>query len=286
MPSNRPVWQINTLRLLLWGCVGIIVWAICQETAFAQDGAAPTDEGFWGPLITNLLNYDGLMRVLSKPGYFWTAFVALNLIVFVETGLLIGFFLPGDSLLVIVGLICANPESGWNMPLLLASLSAAAVIGDTVGYWIGFKSGPKIFNREKSLFFAKDHLLKAQAFYEKHGAVTIILARFVPFLRTFAPVVAGVGKMEYKKFFLYNIVGGVAWVFSMILAGRFLPIAINPLMTRMTGNEFHVEHHIEKVVVIVVFLSILPIVYAWLKKMLASKPIDPPQLNDTALSTH
>jgi membrane-associated protein len=285
MPSNRPAWQINTLRLLLWGCFGVMVWAICQETAFAQDGAPPPDEEFWGPLLANLLNSEGLMRVLSKPGYFWTAFVALNLIVFVETGLLIGFFLPGDSLLVIVGLICANEHSGWNMPLLLASLSAAAVIGDTVGYWIGFTSGPKIFNREKSLFFAKDHLLKAQAFYEKHGAVTIILARFVPFLRTFAPVVAGVGKMEYTKFFLYNVVGGIAWVFSMILAGRFLPAAINPLVERMTGNRFHVEHHIEKVVIIVVFLSILPIIYAWLKKMLASKPVEPPQLNETALST-
>jgi membrane-associated protein len=208
------------------------------------------------------------------------------LIVFTETGLLIGFFLPGDSLLVIVGLICANEQSGWNMPLLLASLSASAIIGDTVGYWIGYTSGPKIFNREKSLFFAKDHLLKAQSFYEKHGAATIILARFMPFLRTFAPVVAGVGKMYYKKFVAYNIFGGIAWVFSMVFAGRYLPSLANPLFQRMLNDEgFRVEQHIEKVVIIIVFLSILPILYAWLKKKLTTqKSVDPGQISDTVLS--
>lgn len=296
MLSNLANWRKCITRLFAWGCLAAVLWAIGVDLAFAQDGTsgnviegASGDEGFWGPLFANLLNSEGIMRVLSKPGYFWAAFVALNLIVFTETGLLIGFFLPGDSLLVIVGLICANEHSGWNMPLLLAALSASAIIGDTVGYWIGYTSGPKIFSREKSIFFAKDHLLKAQAFYEKHGAATIILARFVPFLRTFAPVVAGVGKMEYKKFIAYNVFGGIAWVFSMVLAGRFLPAVVNPLFERMTGREFHVEHHIEKVVIIIVFLSILPIIYAWLKKMLIQTPatpsaVEPTQMNETALS--
>src|SRR5207248_11692764 len=110
----------------------------------------------------------------------------------------------------------------WTLAVLTGSLCAAAVIGDTVGYWIGFKTGPRIFRREKSLLFAKDHLLKAQAFYQRHGGKTIILARFVPILRTFAPVVAGVGRMNYFRFLCFNIFGGIGWVTSMLLTGYFL----------------------------------------------------------------
>src|SRR4029077_15562398 len=131
------------------------------------------------------------------------AFIVLNIIVFVETGLLIGFFLPGDSLLVTAGFVAY--DCVWNVPLLLGTLSLSAIVGDSVGYSIGFKTGPKIFCREKSFFFKKDHLLKCQAFYEKHGGKTIILARFMPIFRTFAPVVAGVGKMQYSRFLFYNI---------------------------------------------------------------------------------
>ncbi|MSQ94148.1 MAG: DedA family protein [Gemmataceae bacterium] len=227
------------------------------------------------------------MEILSKPEYAVAAFIALNVIVFVETGLLIGFFLPGDSLLVITGLICAHESCTWNMPLLLVTLSASAILGDTVGYWIGYSSGPKIFNREKSFFFDKDHLLKAQQFYEKHGGKTIILARFMPFLRTFAPVVAGVGKMEYQRFLFYNVIGGIAWVFSMVLAGRYLPDLVNPLLGRMFGDGFHIAHHIEKVVIVVVFLSITPMIYAWLKSKLGGKNQGPkppqPELAEHAL---
>jgi len=154
-------------------------------------------------------------------------------------------------------------------------LSASAIIGDTVGYWIGYSSGPKIFNREKSFFFHKDHLLKAKAFYETHGGKTIILARFVPFLRTFAPVVAGVGKMEYRQFLIFNVFGGVLWVFSMVLAGYFLPSLLNPPLANVFGEGFKIEQHVDKVVLVIVFLSVLPVVYGWLKGKLQSKVSQP-----------
>src|SRR5262249_23693516 len=154
--------------------------------------------------------------------YVVAAFIVLNLIVFVETGLLVGFCLPGDSLLVTAGLVCYGAPN-WNLPLLLITLSLSAIVGDSVGYYIGYRTGPRIFNREKSFFFNKDHLVKAQQFYEKHGGKTIILARFIPILRTFAPVVAGVGKMEYRQFVFFNIFGGIGWVCSMILIGYMLP---------------------------------------------------------------
>ncbi len=277
-----PSWQKYFLRLLLLACLAA---AVVNESAFAQDGksaivteepAAPVDTlAFIKELCGNLLNSRALMATLARPEYTILAFVALNVIVFTETGLLIGFFLPGDSLLVITGLIAANPACGWSVPLLLLTLSISAIVGDTVGYWIGVKTGPKIFNREKSLFFNKDHLLKAQQFYEKHGPITIILARFVPILRTFAPVVAGVGKMEYRKFIFYNVVGGVGWVFSMVLAGYFLPSVINRPIGGMLGREFHVEEHIEKVVLVVVFLSITPGIYAWVRSKLHARPAVP-----------
>jgi membrane-associated protein len=283
MLRNPPACQKNTLRLIAWACAVAVVWAICHDKALAQGnlGAAEMEnqdgEGFLGNLLRSIFLFDtgGLLITLGKPQYAIPAFIALNVIVFVETGLLIGFFLPGDSLLVITGLICANPSCGWSLPLLLATLSASAILGDSVGYWIGYKTGPKIFSREKSFLFHKDHLLKAQQFYEKHGGKTIILARFVPFLRTFAPVVAGVGKMEYKQFLFFNVFGGIAWVFSMVLAGRYLPELLNPLLTSVFGAEVHVEQHVEKVVIIVVFLSITPGICAWLKGKLSSKVAAP-----------
>ena len=155
-------------------------------------------------VFLNLLNPTELMRVLEQPEIMTAAFIAITLVIFTETGLLIGFFLPGDSLLVSVGIVCYN--SGWPIGLLMAILSVAAIVGDSVGYWIGLKSGPRIFSREKSFFFRKDHLLAAQAFYEKHGGKTIILARFIPIVRTFAPFVAGIGQMSYPRFALYNVV--------------------------------------------------------------------------------
>lgn len=133
-------------------------------------------------------------------------------------------------------------------------LTVAAIVGDTVGYNVGKATGPRIFTREDSLLFHKDHLLRAQAFYEKHGGKTIIIARFMPIVRTFAPVVAGVGRMEYRAFLMYNVVGGVLWIWSMLLTGFILARTVPG-----------VAKHVEKVILVVVFLSILPGIIAWLR---------------------
>jgi membrane-associated protein len=217
---------------------------------------------FFGEVFGNLFNSPALMETLGKREYAIASFIILNLIVFTETGLLVGFFLPGDSLLVTAGLVCAT-SAGWNLPLLLATLCAAAIVGDSVGYYIGFKTGPRIFCKEKSFFFHKDHLVKAHGFYERHGGKTIILARFMPILRTFAPVVAGVGKMEYRQFLFFNVFGGIGWVCSMVLIGFFLPPLLNPVL------GIKIQDHVEKVVIIVVLLSISPGLVVWLRSKMA-----------------
>ncbi|MCX7701745.1 MAG: VTT domain-containing protein [Gemmataceae bacterium] len=224
-------------------------------------------------LASVLFNTQALMETLSRPEFLLATFVMLNLIIFTETGLLIGFFLPGDSLLVTTGIVFRNlvHEQGcseWLVPLLMLTLSLSAIIGDSVGYAIGRRTGPKIFRREKSFFFRRDHLLAAQAFYERHGGKTIVLARFMPILRTFAPVVAGVGQMEYRRFVFYNVFGGIGWVVSMILTGYFLPPLLDPLLQPIFGPEFKVQKHIEKVIIIVVLLSISPGIVAWLRHRL------------------
>ncbi len=182
----------------------------------------------------------------------WAGYVGLTIIIFAETGLLVGFFLPGDSLLVTAGLLAADPAFSLNVWLLGLILTVAAIVGDTVGYHVGKATGPRIFTREDSLFFHKSHLLKAQAFYEKHGGKTIIIARFMPIVRTFAPVVAGVGQMRYASFLVYNVVGGVLWIWSMLIVGYVLAKTVPGVAT-----------HVEKVILVVVFLSILPGIIAW-----------------------
>jgi membrane-associated protein len=172
--------------------------------------------------------------------------------VFAETGLLFGFFLPGDSMLVTAGLFAAKGD--LNIVTLNLSLMAAAISGDSVGYYIGLKAGKRLYARENSFFFRKEHLHRTREFYEKHGGKTIILARFMPIIRTFAPVVAGVAEMEYRRFIAYNIVGGISWVFSMTMVGFLLVKAFPPI-----------QHHIEKVIIIVIFLSILPGIIEYLR---------------------
>jgi membrane-associated protein len=208
-------------------------------------------------------------EVLSRPEVVVAAFVVLNLIVFTETGLLVGFFLPGDSLLVTAGVVAQL--SGWNVPLLIGTLCASAVIGDTIGYWIGAKGGDAIFNRPNSRFFKRDHLLAAKAFYDKHGGKTIILARFMPFIRTFAPVVAGAAKMEYRTFLLYNVVGGVAWVVSMILFGYYLIPVLDPLLKPVFGPQFTMAKQIDKVALAVIAVSVAPIFWKAYKGWRASR---------------
>lgn len=208
--------------------------------------------------LRELLNPKNIIDFLTTKGLLLTYF-GLILIVFAETGLAVGFFLPGDSLLVVAGLIARIHPDRLNVVVLLGTLFVAAVVGDAVGYYTGLKLGPRLFTRQKSLLFRPSHLQKAHEFYEKYGGKTIIIARFVPVVRTFAPIVAGAANMSYRQFFAYNVVGGFAWVFSMILAGYFL----GTFVERAFGIKL--EDHIEKVVVVVVFLSLLPPVYEYLK---------------------
>jgi membrane-associated protein len=179
-------------------------------------------------------------------------YLLLFAIIFCETGLVVTPILPGDSLLFAVGALAADSSSPLSMALLFGLLVAAAVIGDAVNYAIGYRLGPKVFKYEQSRFFNKKHLLKAQAFYEKYGSKTIILARFVPIVRTFAPFVAGIGKMRYPRFFLYNCVGAVAWVAICLWSGYFF------------GGYDVVKKHFELVVLAIVFISVLPMVVEFL----------------------
>lgn len=206
--------------------------------------------------------------LLDKLGIF--VYFGLFAIVFAETGLAIGFFLPGDSLLVVAGLFAAAGK--LNLWVMWISLFIAAVIGDAVGYYSGKKIGPTIFSRPKSRFFNPEHLKKAHTFYEKHGGKTIIIARFVPIVRTFAPIVAGAADMRYRDFVLYNITGGFFWVTSMLLAGYFLGGIVEQIAQSWFGvPNFKLEDHIDKVVIIVVFLSILPMIIEYLKHKFGKK---------------
>ena len=187
-----------------------------------------------------------LMELIRSGGY-----VVLSAIVFAETGLFIGFFLPGDSLLFTAGLIAS--QGFFNVFYLMIVLSLMAIIGDAVGYGIGFKAGAALYKRPDTLWFRRKHLLYAKEFYEEHGGKAIFLARFVPFARTFAPVVAGIAQMSYPRFASYNVFGGIFWVCSMTLAGFFL------------GSFPWVRHNLEKVVLLIVFVSVLPIVVEYLR---------------------
>jgi membrane-associated protein len=226
--------------------------------------------------ISEILKYlkpDVLINALLDQfgGY---VYVALFLIVFAETGLAIGFFLPGDSLLIVAGLMAKTYPEKLNVFILLISLFIAAVLGDAVGYYTGKKMGKTVFSRPKSWFFRPSHLQKAAAFYEKHGGKTIIMARFVPIVRTFAPIVAGAADMTYKRFVLFNIFGGFLWVFSMILTGYFVG--------EIVENAFGIrlQDHIEKVVIVVILLSLMPPFIEWLKarrekkRAIENKPLE------------
>jgi len=196
-------------------------------------------------------------------------YLVLFLVVFCETGLVVTPFLPGDSLLFLVGSMAAAADSGVSLPLLIGVLTTAAVLGDAVNYSVGWRLGPRVFQYEKSWLFNKRHLLRAQAFYEKYGSKTIILARFVPIVRTFAPFVAGVGKMQYRKFFVYNVVGAAAWVAICSSGGFFF------------GNLPWVKQNFEAVLVAIVALSVLPMMVefalAWRKRG-AAKTVAPAAL--------
>jgi membrane-associated protein len=193
-----------------------------------------------------------LIQLFGYPG--------VTAIVFLETGAMI-FFLPGDSLLFMAGLFAGNGD--LNIFLLQALLIPAAILGDATSYFIGSRMGPALFNKPDSKLFKPQHMKAAHDFYEKHGGQAIILARFMPIVRTFVPVVAGIGKMPYRRFAFFNIIGGISWVVSMTVAGYFL------------GQIEFVKKHIELIVIGIIVISVLPAVIAWLRSRVAPKAADP-----------
>jgi len=196
-------------------------------------------------VLTGAHSLDDLIR--------WGGYAVLVGIVFTETGLLVGFFLPGDSLLVTAGLVAA--AGGLNIWWVNSLLIVAAIVGDSVGYAIGARLGPRLFTREQSLLFNPRHVERTRRFYERHGAKTIVIARFVPIIRTFAPVVAGVGQMRYRRFLFYNVAGGVGWVTSMTWMGYLLGRAVP-----------NIADYIHIVVIVVIVVSMIPIVVEILRE--------------------
>ena len=201
--------------------------------------------------LKTLTNPDALMQLLNSVFSGWAGYALLAAIVFSETGLLVGFFLPGDSLLFTVGVVAG--AGGLNVWAIMGVMMVAAIVGDAVGYMLGRKAGVSIFNRPDSKLFKREYLIRTQEFYDKHGGKAIIYARFVPIIRTFAPFIAGVAKMDYPRFLSFNVFGGIGWVISMTMAGYFL------------GDNEIVRKHFEKVIIGIVFISVLPIVFELIK---------------------
>lgn len=212
----------------------------------------------WNFLVDLLLNTESTLDMLVNNYGTWI-YAILFLIIFCETGLVVTPFLPGDSLLFLVGMIAHRETNDLHVYWLILILIIAAIIGDAVNYSIGHKFGEKLFSNPNSKIFKQAYLEKTHHFYEKHGGKTIIIARFVPIVRTFAPFVAGMGKMTYKHFFSYNVIGGVAWVSIFCLLGYFVG-----------GVEF-IQNNLKMVVVAIVILSIMPGVYEVVKAKLQNK---------------
>lgn len=198
-----------------------------------------------------------LAEIIASYGL-WT-YGLLFLIIFAETGLVVMPLLPGDSLLFATGAFCAKPETGLNIHLMALLLFVAAFLGDTVNYWIGHKFGPAVFKREDSLWLRKKHLERAHEFFEKYGGRAVILARFVPIVRTFVPFIAGVGAMTYSRFILYNLVGGFAWIYFFIYSGFIF------------GNQPFVQKNFKLVILAIIILSIVPIVVEFIREWRQSR---------------
>lgn len=196
--------------------------------------------------LRTLTTPERLIQLLSTVMTGWLGYALLTAIVFAETGLLVGFILPGDSLLFTVGVVAGAGQ--LNIAIIIVLLICASMLGDWSGYMIGRRTGPAIFNRPDSRFFKREYVQRTQEFYEKHGGKTIVYAKFVPIIRTFAPFVAGVGQMRYPRFLMFDIFGGIGWVTSMTLAGYFL------------GGVPVIRANFEKVVVAIVLVSVLPII--------------------------
>ncbi len=207
-------------------------------------------------LVTEAPKPETLRELVNYVGPIWI-YAALGGIVFAETGLLVGFFLPGDSLLFACGMLAA--QEVMNIWILNIVLMIAAIVGDAVNYALGYKMGARVYSQGNLWFIKHDHLMAAKAFYERHGGKAIVLARFVPLVRTFTPFVAGVARMNYRQFVWFNVVGGIGWVFSMTIAGYLL------------GNIPFVKTHFEKIVLGIIFVSVMPIMFHALQHWLAKR---------------
>jgi len=179
-------------------------------------------------------------------------YIVVAVVIFAESGLLVGFFLPGDSLLITVGLLAE--QGHFSFPILAAIAFVAAVAGDSVGYAIGRRAGPKVFNRKESFFFHHSYVDRAEAFYKKHGGKTIVLARFMPVVRTFVPVLAGVGKMPYRKFLAYNVIGGLVWGAGIVAAGYYLGRAVPGI-----------DHYILYIIIGILVVSVAPLLFQFFR---------------------
>jgi len=207
----------------------------------------------------SLTDPDQLIHLLTQVLTGWLGYGLLAFIVFAETGLLVGLFLPGDSLLFTVGVVCGAGD--LDIVTICALLVAASIAGDQSGYFLGRRTGPAIFSRPDSRIFKKEYVTRTQAFYAKHGGKTLIYAKFAPIVRTFAPFMAGVGRMPYRRFISFNIFGGLGWVLSMTLAGYYL------------GEVPLVRKNFEKVVLAIVFVSLLPLIIHYWQSRRASAPV-------------
>lgn len=199
-----------------------------------------------------------LPKIVANIGL-WS-YAALFVVIFIETGVVIMPFLPGDSLLFAAGAVAGNPEAGLNPLIMHVILAAAAILGDTANYWIGHFVGPKVFS-SGSRWFKKEHLDRTHAFYEKHGGKTIFLARFIPIIRTFAPFVAGIGKMRYGYFISYNVFGGIIWTGLFLWTGYFF------------GSQEFVQNNFSLIVIAIILISLIPVFYEFLRaKLEKAKP--------------
>ncbi len=203
-------------------------------------------ENFW----EHLQNLTDAQSILSKGGFYF-----LLIVVFAETGLFFGFFLPGDYLLFMAGLLCSSGMIDVSIGTLLISVIVAGILGNYTGYWFGYRTGPVLFSRHDSFFFKKRYVIIAEEFYARYGGMALVLGRFFPIIRTFAPIFAGVVKVNLKKFTLYNIIGSVAWVSTFILSGYFL------------GRKYpQIKDYLEYIVCGLVIVTTIPLIFAFLKK--------------------
>ncbi len=211
----------------------------------------------WVEYLIGLAQPENLRALVNLSGPWWVSYLILFAIIFSETGLLIGFFLPGDSLLFAAGLL--SSQDVFNVGLLIVVLSVAGIVGDGVNYYLGLQMGDHVFERGRLRFVKHSHLMAAKDFYERHGGKAIILARFVPLVRTFTPFVAGVARMGYRRFVVYNMLGGIGWVTSMTLCGYWL------------GQIVWIRDHFELVVVAIVLVSVLPVVIGMARHWLETR---------------